>query len=57
VPISKIRYRNQLDGDNIYHLKHIIIPDPLIIPMAKDKTEALLIEEFNSYMDYSVFDV
>ncbi len=55
MPIGKIKYRNHIDGDAIYHLKEIIIPDPQCIPEDKEKTEDLLIEEFMGHMDYSVF--
>jgi hypothetical protein len=33
--MSKIRYRNHIDGDAIYHLKEIVIPDPRILPLDK----------------------
>lgn len=55
VPIGKIKYRNHIDGDNIYHLKEIIIPNPQSVPEDKEKTEDLLIEEFVSHMNYSVY--
>lgn len=54
VPVGKIKYRNQIEGDAIYHLKIIIIPNPKVIPLEKEKTENILIEEFVGHMDYSV---
>ena len=55
VPINKIKHRNSIEGDNIYHLKIIFIPNPNCIPTPKEKTEEMLIEEFTAHMNYTVY--
>lgn len=54
MPISKIRHRNSIEGDSIYHLKILMIPDPQVEPRQKERTEELMIEEFRAHMDYEV---
>jgi len=33
--MGKIRYRNHIEGDSIYHLKYIVIPCPMAVPACK----------------------
>jgi hypothetical protein len=54
VPIGRIKHRNHIDSDYIYHLKEIIIPNPETIPVPKERTEEILIEEFVAHMNYAV---
>lgn len=44
MPIGKIKYRNHIEGDAIYHLKEIVIPNPQSIPESRERTEELLVE-------------
>jgi hypothetical protein len=39
VPISKIKRRNQLDGDAIYYLKQVVIPNPKNVPEKQARTQ------------------
>jgi len=39
IPISKIKQRNKIDGDSIYYLKEIVIPNPKTGPMQFAKTQ------------------
>ena len=42
--MSRIKQRNHIDSDQIYHLKYIIIPEPKIMPEKKEKTQDLVAE-------------
>ena len=54
MPIGRIKQRNHIDSDQIYHMKFIVIPQPTILPEKKEQTENMIIEEFMARMDYGV---
>ena len=57
VPISKIRLRNHIEGDCIYHLKEIMIPNATSTPVSKEQSDDLKVEEFTAYMEPRVTPV
>ena len=54
MPIGQIKRRNHIEGDSIYHLKFIVIPDPKATPTNRERTEDMKIEEFMAHMSETV---